>query len=205
MATPRVVGESRRSPSTRSPPIDPVPPDWISKNALSLFESAGVEGRPLPLYLSSAVDRSIREQAAGAAPERLEVMGLLLGEVWEWEGDLYTVVGAVGTTDLKNSPAKVKFDPEALPRLFLQMDGAGFDYVVVGWYHSHPGHTCFMSKIDLNTQRSFFSEPYHSALVIDPVKEEVGAFRLEGEGYTEIPFGLVKDRQVRARRLRARS
>ena len=176
----------------------------MSDDALMLFDSAVAERRPLPLYVSFAVDRAIREQAAEVASERLEVMGLLLGEVWEWDGCQYAVVRAVGTTDLRNSPARVKFDPEALPKLFQQLDGAGFDYVVVGWYHSHPGHTCFLSKTDLNTQRSFFSEPYHCAVVIDPVKEEVGAFRLEGEGYAEIPFAIIEDHHTRARRLKTR-
>lgn len=205
MAHPRVIGESRRSPSTRSPPADPTPPEWASESALRLFEDATADGRPLPLYISSTVDRRIREQAAEAAPSRLEVMGLLLGEVWEWRSSRYTVVRAVATTDLKNSPAKVKFDPDALPKLFLQLDGAGFDYVVVGWYHSHPGHTCFLSRTDLDTQKSFFNEPYHSAVVIDPVTMEISAFRLEGDGYVEVPFGIIRDTQARSRRLKVHS
>jgi proteasome lid subunit RPN8/RPN11 len=84
----------------------------------------------------------------------------------------------------------VRFDPEAYPKLFHQLDDSGFDYIIVGWYHSHPGHTCFMSRTDLETQRASFREPYHVALVIDPVNREARTFRLSGDGYEETLFAV---------------
>lgn len=55
---------------------------------------------------------------------------------------------------------------------------------VVGWYHSHPGYGCWLSGIDVGTQRQsqLFQDPF-LALVIDPNrtiaagKVEIGAFR----------------------------
>ena len=41
---------------------------------------------------------------------------------------------------------------------------------VIGWYHSHPGFGCWLSFVDVKTQRSF--ESLHEravAVVIDPV------------------------------------
>lgn len=119
-------------------------------------------------------------------------MGLMLGEVRSWDGMPYVLARDVGTTDLKNTSAKVRFDPRSLPKLFRELDGAGFDYVVVGWYHSHPGHTCFLSRTDLRTQQSLFDQSYHCALVIDPLNCEVKAFKLSGDSYAEMPFAVVR-------------
>lgn len=153
--------------------------------------------------MSSLAEGKIRKQSVDAAPKRLEVMGLLLGDVCSWKGHDYSIVRDVGTTDLKSTPAKVKFDPDALPRLFTSLDGAGFDYIVVGWYHSHPGHTCFMSRIDLRTQETTFNQYFHCAVVIDPISEEVRAFKLSGEGYAEVPFALTTPGSLRIRRLKS--
>ena len=82
------------------------------------------------------------------------------------------------------------------------LDAVGFDYVVVGWYHSHPGHSCFMSRTDLSTQRAMFSKPYHCALVIDPINREAEAFKVRGEGYACVPFAIVDETIARLRRLK---
>jgi COP9 signalosome complex subunit 5 len=60
----------------------------------------------------------------------------------------------------------------------------------IGWYHSHPGYGCWLSGIDVATQRlnQQYQEPW-LAIVIDPKrtlsagKVEIGAFRTFPEGY----------------------
>lgn len=48
---------------------------------------------------------------------------------------------------------------------------------VIGWYHSHPSYGCWLSGIDIGTQRMYqqFQDPF-VALVIDPIQS-----RLEGK------------------------
>jgi len=202
MARPKVVGEVRRDVPERAPPAGPRPHDWLSEESKVLYDEMSKSGEPFDMYLSTLAESRIRHQATKVAPDRLEVMGLLLGEVSRWRGKAYTVVMNVGTTDLESTPAKVRFDPDALPGLFKELDGAGFDYIVVGWYHSHPGHTCFLSRTDLRTQRTLFDQPYHCALVVDPVNRETKAFKLSEGGYAEVPFALVSEGGPKLRRLR---
>lgn len=191
MARPRIVSETKRPVEERKPPGNRVRPhSWLSEESLEAFRSAQSSGEPFGLYLSSTAEVKIREHALREAPKRLEVLGFMLGEVKSWQGSLYSVARDVVTTQLKSTASKVRFDPEALPRLFVGLDCSGFDYILVGWYHSHPGHTCFLSRTDLDTQRRMFSQPYHSALVIDPVNEEIRAFRLVSGGYEEMPFAI---------------
>lgn len=43
------------------------------------------------------------------------------------------------------------------------------DLNVLGWFHTHPGHTPFLSKIDLSMHCGFFRSPFQIAIVLDPL------------------------------------
>ncbi len=193
MARPKVLRETRRSPEVRPPPAPETlrPHAWLSEGSMAAYQDALSSGHPFPLYISAHAEGMMRSHAARDAPSRLEVMGFMLGDVGHWRRRTYATVRDVVTTALKSSPSKVRFDEAALPRLFGDLDGSGFDYIIVGWYHSHPGHTCFLSRTDLDTQRAIFDQPYHTALVIDPMNEDIKAFRLSGTGYEEVPFAVT--------------
>lgn len=192
MARPKIIKETKRPVSDEAPPgrDDLSPHEWLSEESSETYAQVLGSGAPFALYLSSLAERKIRAHALSEVPRRLEVMGFLLGEVRSWKGKSYSVVRDVVTTELKSSSSKVRFDPKAFPKLFAELDESGFDYVLVGWYHSHPGHTCFLSRTDLETQRTMFDQPYHTALVIDPINEDVKTFRLVGDGYEEVPFAV---------------
>lgn len=190
---PRVVGETKRGIPERPPPTihSLSPHKWFSDESRSLFDAAMVDGGRFDSYLSDEAERRIMGQALRGAEEQLEVLGFLLGEVNRWDGRTYTLIRSTGTTTLKSTPSNVRFDHAALPQLFLELDCSGFDYIIVGWYHSHPGHTCFLSRTDLETQRTMFDQAYHSALVVDPINEEIKMFKLFGSGYEEISFAVT--------------
>lgn len=209
MARPKILSETKREQVEKRPPEGSVisPHRWLSPESVHIYERTVRDGRAFDVYLSSTAAGKIENHAAKEAPKGLEVMGFMLGEVFLWEKAEYAVVRDVVTTGLRSSPSKVKFDPAALPKLFGRLDDSEFDYVIVGWYHSHPGHTCFLSRTDLQTQRTMFSQSYHSALVIDPLNEAIKCFKLTGDGYSEVPFAVVREplrakRSKRTRRLR---
>jgi proteasome lid subunit RPN8/RPN11 len=210
MARPKIIKETRRAIEEREPPASSTlrPHEWLSEESLAAYERMLQSGEVFGLYLSNLAEQKIRDHALEEAPRKLEVMGFLIGEVNSWDRRTYAVAKDVVTTELRSSSSKVRFDPAALPGLFAKLDESGFDYLLVGWYHSHPGHTCFLSRTDLETQRTMFDQPYHNALVIDPINKDVKTFRLVGEGYEEIPFAVFQSnesvRGVRKRRLKVR-
>jgi COP9 signalosome complex subunit 5 len=66
----------------------------------------------------------------------------------------------------------------------------------IGWYHSHPGFSCWLSGIDCKTQQTLqMAYKTFCAIVIDPYKTianrkvEIGVFR----GYNEEQKGLIAD------------
>lgn len=151
-----------------------IPHKWLPREALSMYSTRdGGE-----MYLFKTAEEKVRNHALSKAEERLEVMGFLLGEVFTHQGKEYTVVRDVATTDLEATSVSVRFDHEGFESLFASLECARFRYVLVGWYHSHPGHGCFLSPTDINTQKGMFDRPYHTALVVDPLRKEMDAFCL---------------------------
>ncbi len=48
--------------------------------------------------------------------------------------------------------------------------------IILGWFHSHPGHTVFLSNYDVFIQENFFNLEYMVAYVFDPTIRERGFF-----------------------------
>jgi len=198
-----VIEERPKPPSDRCRPHK-----WLSEASLQKYE----ENRPgLELYISKLAEERVRNHALSRIDDRTEVMGFLLGSVYEDHRSRYVLVRDVATTDLDATSVSVRFDREGFERLFASMDESCFNYVIVGWYHSHPGHRCFLSQTDVETQSKMFNGPYHSALVIDPVNVEIAAFELKDEAVVEKPFAVYWDEyqnpyygeSVKARKKRA--
>lgn len=117
-------------------------------------------------------------------------MGLLLGDVFAHSGKAHAVVKDAVTTELQATGISVSFDRNGFEALFDRLDEADFDCVIVGWYHSHHGYTCFMSPKDIETQRRMFREEFHFASVLDPLELQIEAFTLSGEECVVAPFAV---------------
>ncbi len=122
----------------------------------------------------------------------LEVMGFLVGDVYKWNDLRFALVKNVVSTDLESTKISVKFHRDGFEGLFEKLDDLRYDYVIVGWYHSHPGLGCFLSSKDIETQKRMLNNPFHTALVVDPIKEEVKAYKLKNEGYVEVGFAVYQ-------------
>ncbi|CAH2066727.1 unnamed protein product [Thlaspi arvense] len=119
----------------------------------------------------------------------IEIMGLMQGKT---DGDAIIVMDAFALP-VEGTETRVNAQADAYEYMveYSQTNKlAGRLENVVGWYHSHPGYGCWLSGIDVSTQRlnQQYQEPF-LALVIDPTrtvsagKVEIGAFRTYSEGY----------------------
>lgn len=108
---------------------------------------------------------------------------MLLGDV---EGDAFHVKDAF-ELPVEATETRVNAMGEAYEYIVQYLDSihlAGIKHQVVGWFHSHPGYGCFLSRIDIGTQsqNQQFQDPF-VAIVVDPLKTteknkvEIGAFR----------------------------
>lgn len=140
----------------------------------------------------------------------LEVMGLMLG----YAQDESIVVLDAFALPVEGTETRVDAGGEAQGYMVTYLEAARragrARENVVGWYHSHPGYGCWLSGIDVGTQRlhQSYEDPY-LAVVIDPVrtaasgKVDIGAFRTYPAGHepcnggggttAHVPQGKVED------------
>ena len=120
----------------------------------------------------------------GKAGIPLEVMGLMLGDYI----DDYTVK-CIDVFSMPQSGTETtieSIDEGFQLRMTEMLKQTGRNEIVVGWYHSHPGFGCWLSSIDINTQKTFEQQvPRTVAVVVDPIqsvrgKVVIDAFRTYG-------------------------
>lgn len=180
------------------PTIDRVPPDeqyisphsWLSEDMKRSYADRISGNNFFELYVSKVALQKMINHSKRLGREEKEAMGFMLGDICRHEAHHFVMVRDIVTGDLLSSEDSVRFDHANLQQLFRELDTSGFDYVIVGWYHSHPGFGCFMSKTDMKTQSALFSERFHSAIVIDPLQEEIMAFRLKGKRCVPLDFSV---------------
>ncbi|KAI9271453.1 JAB1/Mov34/MPN/PAD-1 ubiquitin protease-domain-containing protein [Sporodiniella umbellata] len=145
----------------------------------------------------------------------IEIMGLMQGKI---NGDTMYVMDSFALP-VEGTETRVNAQNEAYEYMVSYIEKSkevGRLENVLGWYHSHPGYGCWLSGIDVSTQRlnQQYQEPF-VAVVIDPSrtisagKVEIGAFRtyqhnskVPNEGlpeYQSIPLDKIEDFGVHAK------
>ena len=145
-----------------------------------------------------------------------EVMGYLIGDVFQDAVGGYALVFTTVTAALEASPVHVRFEPEGILSVVRQiedlrnntetcpLDGnpvtssictdCGYDLrsiKLIGWYHSHPGLTAFMSSTDRATHRTYFDRPYNVSIVIDPINFHYRVWQTDRGSVAEIELIAV--------------
>lgn len=165
-----------------------------------LMEFGEVELRPLEKRNEPSRDRSYATQIVGAmSPADLpifvdktacedietharedtenEVGGVLLGKQYEGRGGPFVlIVKALPAKHVEHSGTHLKFTHETWETLSREKDAVASELDIVGWYHTHPGLTVFMSSYDRFIHDNFFNRPQDVALVIDPLANDRGFF-----------------------------
>lgn len=121
---------------------------------------------------------------------KMEVMGIMQGKL---DGDTIIVMDSYALP-VEGCETRVNASEQAYSWMVIyssRLEEVGRLENQIGWYHSHPGYGCWLSGIDVNTQRmqQQGQDPY-LAIVVDPTKTcaagkvEIGAFRCYPDGYT---------------------
>lgn len=135
-------------------------------------------------------------KGAQQKPNPIEIVGFLYGAA---RGNDFLVTDAY-ETDVIGSETNVVMTPEASWKeiqYFGRIAKLGRCDLHIGWYHSHPGLTCFFSQTDVISHRFYTAGVMSSGvgLVIDPVntmasgKVQLGAYNTfkKNDFDTEIP------------------
>jgi hypothetical protein len=139
------------------------------------------------LFLTSSATGAIFDHIGWGTntPEnQVEQGGLILGR--PFKDPRTNFVWALGELSMPalaatGSMAALEFSHKCwrdlLGRLDIVNEECRSELHVVGWYHTHPRHlSVFMSGTDQYTQRRFFQEDWHFAIVINPQEKSWRAF-----------------------------
>ena len=152
-----------------------------------------------PVYVHKNVLDEIKRVCKKA---KLEVFGYLIGSIYKWNDENYIIIedqlfliGAVHSD--KYSTSQIEGTAGKYEKKFqkLKRKKNNEELRIVGWWHSHPGFGCFLSRTDLHTQEFFFPESYQVALVLDPIKKELEFFTLKAsskEKYKNLSYAIIK-------------
>ena len=125
-----------------------------------------------------------------------ETAGLLIG----YEINSVVHVDEIRIGEQKGNAVHVVISDEELTNAAIEVSNREDVKVIVGWWHSHPGLTAFLSSTDIKTQSLYQAfMPNAVAIVVDDVKYsqtfnlndlDLGVFRVI-EGQTQrLPYGL---------------
>jgi 26S proteasome regulatory subunit N11 len=109
-----------------------------------------------------------------------ETIGFLVGMYCRWKDEYFTLIDDFIPVGGTSSEYHVIMDTESIASAIQKLEKKYNDgrHSIVGWYHSHPGYGVFLSDIDVKSQITFFNQPHHVALVLDPIRNEFGFFKL---------------------------
>ncbi len=122
--------------------------------------------------VADAIDAHVREDTT------VEHGGVLVGSAAEVSGAL-TITAAIRAEGAISQAASLTFTHETWTHVNQVLDSEYPELKIVGWYHSHPGYSVFLSEYDTFIQENFFSAPWQVAYVVDPLIDQRGFFGWE--------------------------
>lgn len=144
---------------------------------LGLTRSPAILPRQSYIFVNRAALEKLQTHLRGNV--EVEQGGLLLGQAF-YDPALRTylllVLDALPAPDGIETPTFFGYTTASWRTLTPRLQQMPADWTVIGSYHSHPNMGVFLSETDLGTQEEIFSADWQIALVIDPVKDEIGFF-----------------------------
>jgi proteasome lid subunit RPN8/RPN11 len=131
----------------------------------------------LPIFVDLDVMRDM--EAHAISNTRVELGGVMLGrQCVDSDGKPFvTITNSLRAEHYQATRGSFKFTHETWNQITNQRNQFQPDLEMVGWYHTHPGWTVFLSPMDLFICNNFFNRPLDVALVIDPCAQDRGWFQ----------------------------
>uniref|UniRef100_A0A5F9DFK8 STAM binding protein like 1 n=1 Tax=Oryctolagus cuniculus TaxID=9986 RepID=A0A5F9DFK8_RABIT len=145
---------------------------------LSAVQNLVVEGLRC-VVLSRDLCHKFLQLAESNTMRGIETCGILCGKLTHNE---FTITHVIVP---KQSAGPDYCDMENVEELFSVQDQ--YDLLTLGWIHTHPTQTAFLSSVDLHTHCSYqLMLPEAIAIVCSPKHNDTGIFRLTNAGMLEV-------------------
>lgn len=141
---------------------------------------------PPAIMMSRAVQETLWNHAESDTMH--EVGGILVGRAVSGpNGTLVEIVSAIPARHTEAGSTFVTFTHGSWTEWYEVIDRQFPGLQIVGWYHSHPDFGVFLSDHDQFIHRNFFAQPWQVAVVVDPVRRELGCFGWQEGQITRLP------------------
>ncbi|NCR15895.1 MAG: hypothetical protein GPJ22_00470 [Microcystis aeruginosa LL13-03] len=152
----------------------------ISKNLSDFMEQKDINLQPeesvYGVYINADALSNLKAHLKSNL--RVEQGGILFGNAYQ-DTDLgiyVDITAAVAAPATVGTGAHLDFTPHSWTGIMDYAKAQHPDDNIVGWYHSHPNLSAFMSGTDMNTQQAFFYHPWCLSIVYDPCREDMKFF-----------------------------
>ena len=132
-------------------------------------------------------------EAHALSNTRVELGGVMLGQqsIDDQGRPFVTITDSLRAEHYEATKGSFKFTHETWSQISRQREEFRPDLEMVGWYHTHPGWSVFLSGMDLFICNNFFNRPLDVALVIDPCEQDRGWFQWNDDKKTQRTGGFV--------------
>ncbi|GET41493.1 Mov34/MPN/PAD-1 family protein [Microseira wollei] len=176
--------------------------EFLQEKERLLARSANIE-KLYKRLCSNEMNVFIHQTAEECLKEHLsrdsytETGGVLVGQAYfckKIKRHYTEIVGAIPAINTVGNRVHFEFTSESWNEIYKIRQRDFPQNVIVGWYHSHPGHGIFLSGTDLTTQRSCYNQIWQIAVVYDPLNQQIGFF-YGADGKRIDPIYLEKSSQ----------
>ena len=135
----------------------------------------------LPIFVDFDVMRDM--EAHARSNTQVELGGVLLGgQFQDADGNPFVVISeALRAEHYEATRGSFKFTHDTWEQITRDRDHYNKDLQLVGWYHTHPDWSVFLSGMDLFICENFFNKKLDVDLVIDPCRGDRGWFFWQGD------------------------
>ncbi|MBI5402682.1 MAG: LysM peptidoglycan-binding domain-containing protein [Ignavibacteriae bacterium] len=146
------------------------------------FNKIGSGDEDFRIFINDIVLNDIK--AFLSSDKEKELGGVLLGEVYtDFDGRIFIILNEfVIALYTEASITRLTFTHSSWEYMNNKIDKEYPGKKILGWFHSHPGHTVFLSSYDKFIHENFFTQEYNVAYVFDPVNNDDGFFFMKEAG-----------------------
>jgi cell division protein FtsL len=140
------------------------------------YRKTGEGDENFKIFISDLVLTDIK--AFLSSDKEKELGGVLLGEVYlDDENSKFILLNEfVIALYTEASITRLTFTHSSWEYINNKIDNEYPGKKILGWFHSHPGHTVFLSSYDKFIHENFFTADYNVAYVFDPINNDDGFF-----------------------------
>lgn len=152
-------------------------------NSLPAAELTGSipDNEHIKIYIEQAALSGIEQHLS--SDKNNELGGVLTGYNCKLHsGESFIIIKNFIKAGFTNSSvSRLTFTHQTWEQINNELENKFPDEIILGWYHSHPGHSVFLSDYDVFIQKNFFNLEFMVAYVFDPTITQRGFFFWNGD------------------------